>query len=151
MKFIGKTVYYFGLPIIWLAFRGSTRAYVLLSVENEVLFVKSFVGDQKWKLPGGGVKKNEQPVEGAVREVFEETGIKIEKSQLSEILRIKKQHAGAKYTYAVFNAQLPQKPQINKSKSEILDAQWLKPSEINIRISNESTIKALEAAGFVTD
>lgn len=151
MKLVGKTIYFLGLPVIWLAFRGSTRAYVLLSADNEVLFVKSFVGDQKWKLPGGGVKKNEHPEDGALREIFEETGIELGKSQISEILRTKNRHAGTQYTHVVFVAKLAQKVKITKSQPEIYDAKWLKPNEINIKNSNKTTLKALEIAGFVTD
>ena len=30
-----------------------------------------------WNLPGGGVRQDEEPLEGAVREVFEETGARV--------------------------------------------------------------------------
>lgn len=37
---------------------------------------------QFWKFPGGGIEKGETPEEAAVREVFEETGVRIRASEL---------------------------------------------------------------------
>lgn len=43
--------------------------------KQEILLVKSWVRLSHWELPGGGVKKGEQPRQAACRELKEETGI----------------------------------------------------------------------------
>jgi 8-oxo-dGTP diphosphatase len=45
--------------------------------ENRILCVKINYGSGNWTLPGGRLEKNESPVEGVKREVFEETGYEV--------------------------------------------------------------------------
>ncbi len=59
---------------------GST---VILMKENQVLLQKRDDGD--WGLPGGLMERGESFEETAVREVFEETGLRIEKKALNKI------------------------------------------------------------------
>lgn len=51
---------------------------VVSNEENEVLCVKLNYGSGNWTLPGGHLEKNESPIEGVKREVFEETGYVVE-------------------------------------------------------------------------
>jgi len=49
-------------------------------VDNEILILKRQVREGKsngWCLPGGKVEPGEKSIDGAIRETFEETGIKI--------------------------------------------------------------------------
>lgn len=59
-----------------------TRVAVVLN-DHEVLLVKNWLGSQQWTLPGGGIKRGETPLQCAVRELFEETGLVVEPSELS--------------------------------------------------------------------
>lgn len=58
-------------------------AFILVvNPQNEVLLVKQYrypIQQYKWNLPGGGIEKGEDPAAGAIREVYEETGIKVDK------------------------------------------------------------------------
>lgn len=52
--------------------------------ESSVLLVKAkrqLLGQSVWELPAGGVNKGEKPSEAASRELFEETGIKVENTE----------------------------------------------------------------------
>ena len=51
-------------------------ALVVNPENNKLLLVKHHLYD-KWVQPGGHIEENETPEEAAMREVFEETGIKI--------------------------------------------------------------------------
>lgn len=51
-------------------------AFVVNPENNKLLLVKHHLYD-KWVQPGGHIEENETPEEAAMREVFEETGIKI--------------------------------------------------------------------------
>lgn len=39
-------------------------------------------------LPGGEIEGDEQPLDSAIREIFEETGLKVNSSEVCEVLRI---------------------------------------------------------------
>lgn len=65
---------------------------VIFNNENNVLLLKRSENTDWcpncWALVGGKIEKNELPEEGLVREVFEETKIKLNKFKLKRILRI---------------------------------------------------------------
>lgn len=50
-------------------------AAFILNDEGKILLVKHTYGHLNWELPGGGGEPNESPVDTAVREVKEETGL----------------------------------------------------------------------------
>lgn len=68
-------------------------AHVLLSVEDSYLIIKRSaikrgkpnVYPNFWDIPGGGVEENELPRDAVVRECFEETGIQLDRKDLSII------------------------------------------------------------------
>jgi 8-oxo-dGTP pyrophosphatase MutT (NUDIX family) len=85
------TIKEFSKNIIYSVALGVARSYwriikpvtygarVLLVCGDHVLLVQSRKSHY-WNFPGGGIKKKENPSEGALRELFEETGIKIKSS-----------------------------------------------------------------------
>jgi 8-oxo-dGTP diphosphatase len=52
-------------------------AAFIADAEGRVLLVKHTYGQLNWELPGGGGEVGESPVETAVREVQEETGLTV--------------------------------------------------------------------------
>jgi ADP-ribose pyrophosphatase len=61
---------------------------VLVTMEDSVLLVKvhrPVINDNTWELPAGGCAINESPVDGACRELHEETGILVAKERLKPI------------------------------------------------------------------
>jgi len=59
--------------------------FVINPIDKKILLVKHNMFD-KWVQPGGHIEADEAPEEAAVREVFEETGIKIKTPKLLGIL-----------------------------------------------------------------
>jgi 8-oxo-dGTP pyrophosphatase MutT (NUDIX family) len=55
---------------------------VLRNQTGDILLVKTWLSQQRWALPGGGVEKAETPEQAAVRELHEETGLEIAASSL---------------------------------------------------------------------
>lgn len=51
-------------------------AFVINPVDKKILLVKHHLWD-KWVQPGGHIEEDETPEEAAIREVYEETGIKV--------------------------------------------------------------------------
>ena len=89
---------------------------VVMKVKSRVLFLKRADGD--WELPGGHLNKGETYQRGAVREVFEETGIMLRKLKL--ILSEKNFHL------------FVTKPKITKVtlSDEHVDHVWIKSKDI---------------------
>ena len=50
---------------------------------NEVLLVRGRIGRYAWELPGGAIKKGEEPGNAAIRELREETGLELSSVPIS--------------------------------------------------------------------
>ena len=85
MKYIYRTLFY---PdrIYWFLVRPVVYGVGAIIKEGDrVLMVRQTYGDRSvWHFPGGGKKKNENPLEAISREVQEELGIKVKLSKLGE-------------------------------------------------------------------
>jgi len=77
-----RTVYFLISPLTKLFLHNSRRVRVLIQRDKQILLQRTALGSQKWSLPGGGVKKNEDPFTAAVRETKEETNISLIKNNL---------------------------------------------------------------------
>jgi 8-oxo-dGTP diphosphatase len=77
-----------GFLRFWVAiFRGrsgSQGARIIIVDDRRVLLVSHWYAPWAWTLPGGGVDNDETPEDAAMREGFEETGLKV-KSIAGEI------------------------------------------------------------------
>jgi ADP-ribose pyrophosphatase YjhB (NUDIX family) len=90
MKFIRRLA----IPSLWKAevvcffqtkFTVSTIA-IVFNQKNEVLLFYHTYRNNPWGLPGGFIKKSEHPNQAIVREILEESNIRISKLKLSRIV-----------------------------------------------------------------
>ena len=68
--------------------RQRIAAYALLSRDDEVLLTRMSERTRipgRWTLPGGGIDHGEDPREAVVREVYEETGLRISPGLLADV------------------------------------------------------------------
>ena len=87
MHLIRKFGAWLSFSLIWLA--GASRYWLTLSSERvkgarliivderRVLLVSHWYAPWAWTLPGGGINKGENAEEAAMREGYEETGLKV--------------------------------------------------------------------------
>lgn len=96
-------------------------ARVLVVHDNQVLLVQPRRSNY-WNFPGGGIKKTEDPAQGALRELYEETGIVIDlvDYQLGEYCS---KAEGKRDTVFIFVASAKSKI-IPKLELEIQKAEW---------------------------
>ncbi|NYE95112.1 8-oxo-dGTP diphosphatase [Psychromicrobium silvestre] len=60
------------------SFATRPAAYAVIVRDQEILLAYwSENGEEGWTMPGGGLDHGEHPVDGAIREVFEETGYQV--------------------------------------------------------------------------
>jgi 8-oxo-dGTP pyrophosphatase MutT (NUDIX family) len=106
---------------------GHVRVRTLILNEfDEVLLVRSWFGHQKWSLPGGGIQRVEKPVEAAVRETYEETGIRVGIDDVEELGSFTNPDAKKPYTIACFRLRIPKRePHLARHRRlEMLDVSW---------------------------
>ncbi len=123
---IGTVLFWLAWPIIHISVRLQPRTRVLVVCKKEVLVVMDLIGPGRWSLPGGGMYRRESAVDGAVRELREETGIAVEPSELQykgsqETINDEKH----RYRYEYFVLELQSKPPITRQKTELRDLQWI--------------------------
>ena len=97
------------------------RATIIYRRDGEILFVRK--RNAKWTLPGGRVEVNETPLQAALREMSEETGLAFDK------LRYVAQYREDKVIHYLFEAQVavPRKP---RPCNEIEACRWFKPKKM---------------------
>ncbi|OUM74988.1 NUDIX hydrolase [Pseudomonas caspiana] len=109
------------------------RATVICRHQGEILFVRK--RNAKWNLPGGRVEQGETPLQAAMREMAEETGLTFD--QLAYV----SEYQDDKAVHFLFEAQRAehQKP---RASNEIDDCRWFKAKELDKR-NVRGSIKAL--------
>ncbi len=111
----------YALACFWYAWCRPSRSTAAVAVwhGNRILLV-SHSYKKGYSLPGGGMRRDEAPECGAVRELFEETGIAIEPAalQLADVSK-RKGHYGERTTYLFEVRLLGDAPQIRVNGWEI--------------------------------
>ncbi len=106
-----------------------------LQTGNQFLFLQKAEGKLEpgtWGVPAGKIEKNESPKEGAIRELFEETGISLKDAaslHYLDCLYIRKPEVD--YVYHLFKVQLTEMPFIQLS-NEHQDYRWATADELGM-------------------
>jgi ADP-ribose pyrophosphatase YjhB (NUDIX family) len=103
------------------------RVRILIVNEyNEVLLVRSWLGHQSWSLPGGGIGRREAPINAAIRELHEETGLELAPDKVQQLGTFKNPYKAAPFTIICFMATVKkQEPeQARHRRLEVLDSAW---------------------------
>ena len=130
--FLGRAVYFVTQTGIRIVVGGSHRTRVLIICDDQCLVLKHWLGDGSWTLPGGGLHKNEDALAGAQREVLEEIGLTIKPSSFIHKGTFEVNDDGFKFSYDLFIVRLNSMPELRLQTIEILQAKWLKISDLSI-------------------
>lgn len=122
-----KVLYQLTFPISAVFLHNSERVRVIISHRQEILLQKTFIGSQHWGFPGGGVERGEDPLHAAVREAYEEVGLRItpEELKLVAVDRLPHNRRWPRYAVRFYHVKLSQKksPTIIRPY-EIMSADW---------------------------
>ena len=116
------------------------RATVIYRRDEQILFVRK--RKAKWNLPGGRVEQDETPMQAALREMSEETGLCFD-----QLFYVSEYEEG-KVIHFLFEARLtlPKKP---RPCNEIDDCRWFTAKQVgkrNVRGAIRTLLKHCAAA-----
>lgn len=145
LQFTGKVAFWLSLPLLYLYLHSSRRTRVVIIAEGQILLVKGWYGSGKWILPGGGLHRGEDVRAGAVREVAEETAIRLLPEQLRPFGDATHHGYGLHYTYERFYVELPKLPVVIPQRHEIAEAAWFPIEAIDLNSAETDVIDTIEA------
>jgi 8-oxo-dGTP diphosphatase len=122
-------------PVAVVVVRHSDRIWVKLRRETGHL-------DGCWEFPGGKVQAGEEPVEAAVRELFEETGLQVEPGQLHPLSQFEFTYPDRSLRLHFYLLELPDLPAM-----PIEEACWLTASELLDRNTPPANYEVLTLLG----
>jgi ADP-ribose pyrophosphatase YjhB (NUDIX family) len=117
------------MRVYWAVRRPRTHgALVAIWYDGRVLLVQNSYVPYR-SLPGGYVKAGETGRDAASRELFEETGLRVEPSALR--LALDEQHAweGKQEHIEIFELEVTARPTIKVDNREVLAAEFFTPEE----------------------
>lgn len=136
MKKIRSLIYQYGYPfakMYWFVRRPTTKGVrCIVRNENKLLLIQHTYGSRAFTVPGGGINKNESPIEAVRREVFEEVGLKLETVTILDSIFYNKEYK--KDTIYICEANTAQ-TEIAIDTSEIKKAAWYERSNLPENIS----------------
>lgn len=82
-----------------------------------------------WGIPGGKVDAGEEILEAMVREIYEETELKISCENLSYVEKVYVKFPGYDFIYHMFKITMENHPDIKINNEEHKDFIWLSPTQ----------------------
>lgn len=110
---------------------------VVRSAAGDILLVRHSYGSGSWALPGGGVRRGEDPAETVVRELAEETGIGLDNLRALGVLD--EALSGARNQVHLFTATTRDEPRADNR--ELVAVQFFAVEELPADLSPQSRIR----------
>jgi 8-oxo-dGTP pyrophosphatase MutT (NUDIX family) len=139
----GRLIYWVLWPVTWVHFHGTKRTRVLVIHGDNIVVVKNWKSDGKWSLPGGGLHKGEDSFDGALRELYEETGIHLKTRQLKRHSEHVFRMHNLSFNYVLFVARVRTELNLHHRPVEIFEARWVNRHEISSANSEPDVLSAL--------
>jgi ADP-ribose pyrophosphatase YjhB (NUDIX family) len=124
-----------------LQLRLTAEMYLFRGYEILILKRRGAVGDGVWYLPGGIVEQREDPMDAAVRETLEETGLRAKGVELLRVWSYADPQDGHDIFHATY-AALATDGEVAISE-EHSAARWMTPAAYCERFWNEATERAV--------
>jgi len=136
---VGYRVAHAGLRVYWRVARPQTRG-VKCVVRNRdaVVFVRHSYGDRRqWELPGGGIKRGEDPRDTAAREAREELGLDL--AQWRALGSVESRGYRKRTTVICFEAYSPGRA-LTVDPGEIEEARWFDLADLPVPMGLDARV-----------
>jgi 8-oxo-dGTP pyrophosphatase MutT (NUDIX family) len=133
------------LPLIGLYLRGRKRARILVVCGNYLLVNKAWLSNGQWALPGGGLHKGETSLDAVLRELYEETGLRLQPNRVRRHSEQEFQGNGLHFNYVLFMAEVRRKAPLRPQPLEITNVEWVHRRELTPANARQDVLTALEA------
>lgn len=130
--FLGRLGYFPAYPLAAIYLLNSNRVRIILRHENKILVVKPWLNNGRWDLPGGGLYKGEDRIQGALRELKEELGVEID-DYVAECIFSERFKSGLlRYQAHYIDINLKSLAIVSRlQKHEISEFMWINKEDIN--------------------
>lgn len=143
LQLIGTIVFFCAWPAFWIYFRvGHGRTRVVVFYEGKVLVMKQWISSGKWGFPGGGLHKDEAAEDGAARELYEETHLRLDPRQLLPIGKAVYSKYGHSFEYQIFVAKVGSN-KVRAQRVEVSELIWAYPEELTYENAAPDAIETL--------
>ncbi|HOK07603.1 MAG TPA: NUDIX hydrolase [Syntrophales bacterium] len=121
--------------------------------EGRVLLVKRGVEPRRglWAVPGGTLRLGETLSEGAERETYEETGVRVKAGEVIYVFDLieKDEEGRSRFHFVVVDLEAEYVDGEAKGADDALEARWVSPEECLLLPMSANTVKLLRARGFL--
>ncbi len=149
---LGKLGFWVCWPGIWFMVKiMPPRTRIVVVYDKKILLTKDWLGAGDWTLPGGGLRRGEDPAEGAARELMEETGIKISPEHYKKLGMKTLKGRGIISHNHCFYLHLSHKPRIYLHKPEILAYKWVSYEDLENITLSETVMPVVRAFSNTSD
>lgn len=139
----GRIFFWLTWPALKLRLAFSTRVRGVIVYNNKILVVKSWIGNKKWTLPGGGIEKGEDSLRALLREIKEEVGLTLKANLCKNQGVFVYNSTNLKYVYTLYSIKLSKKPKLFQNKYEIVELAWINKNKLNKANSNSDVLTAI--------
>ena len=119
-------------------------AVVITNGKREVLLLRRAYPPHDWVLPGGNAETNESPIETAIREVFEETGLLLTLERMTGVY-YQTDHRAGEFIHFTFSALLPSGARIKPDPAEVAECGFFPPDRLPEPMSAATRTRLLDA------
>lgn len=132
------------ITVGWWLFRPHTEgAQVAIWVDQRVLVIRNSYR-RGLALPGGAPKRGEALIDTAVRELREETGVRVASEHLSEALEVEQTTEYKRDRVQIFEAELFECPELRVDRREVTVAGFTDPRKLDREMLHYPLRKYLE-------
>jgi 8-oxo-dGTP pyrophosphatase MutT (NUDIX family) len=143
LQFLGRCIFWLAWPVFYVYFAHSERTRILMIHNDQILVMKNWLGDGKWSLPGGGLHKGEPATEGALRELYEETGIQLQSTALQELGTERYESRGIHFRFYAYVARLNDDVQLRRQRIEVAKMCWMNPKALTAKNAGPDVLACL--------